>query len=286
MAKRSFELTRRGLLGLMGASTATAALGPVASAAFPTPPGGRAAQLFHTDVGSGPDVMLLHGWTCDSHDWSWQLPVLESKYRVVAPDLRGHGRSEIMPPGAYSPADYVADIEALIVASHRGRKFVLVGHSMGAQIAARLAAKRPDLVRGVVSIDGALGFDAAAARLFGKVARDLAAGDPARVVPGFSSRSTIATLTQASSAGTRGASRACPSTSCARPLARSSWGQIRLAPGRRAPDSVGSWRSHSIICVGTLAKPTACGPCSRIPTPRSRPGRAPGTGSCSTGKTK
>jgi pimeloyl-ACP methyl ester carboxylesterase len=182
MEKSSFELSRRGLLGLMGASTATAALGPAASAASPTPPGGRDARLFHTDVGSGPDVMLLHGWTCDSHDWSWQLPVLESKYRVVAPDLRGHGRSEIMPPGAYAPADYVADIEALIVASHRGRKFVLIGHSMGAQIAARLAAKRPDLICGVVSIDGALGFDAAAAGLFGKVARDLAAGDPARVV--------------------------------------------------------------------------------------------------------
>lgn len=183
MANGGLDFSRRGVLGLMGASTAAAALGPATIAASAPAQRSGAARLFHTDVGSGPDVMLLHGWTCDSHDWSWQLPVLESRYRVVAPDLRGHGRSEVLPPGAYAPADYVADVEALALASYRERKFVLIGHSMGAQIAARLAAKRPDLVRGVVSIDGALGFDAAAARLFGAVARDLAAGDPATVVP-------------------------------------------------------------------------------------------------------
>ena len=59
------------------------------------------AKLFTTEVGAGKDVMFLHGWTCDSHDWSWQLPLFESKYRVVAADLRGHGRSEVMPSGAY-----------------------------------------------------------------------------------------------------------------------------------------------------------------------------------------
>src|SRR5690606_10100693 len=95
----------------------------------------------------------------------------------------GHGRSEVMPAGAYTPADYVADIENLILANYRGNKFVLVGHSMGAQIPARLAVKRPDLVRAVVSIDGALGFDAAAGRLFSKTALERATGDPGKVVP-------------------------------------------------------------------------------------------------------
>lgn len=184
MANRNAELSRRSLLGFMGATTAAAALGAgtgIATAAETRER--RAARLFFTDAGNGPDVMLLHGWTCDSHDWSWQLPVFESRYRVIAPDLRGHGRSEVMPSGAYTPDDYVADIEALILAADRGREFVLVGHSMGAQIAARLAAKRADLVRAVVSIDGALGFDSAAARLFSKTARDLVADDPGTVVP-------------------------------------------------------------------------------------------------------
>ena len=181
MTNERRELSRRSLLGFMGATTATAAIG--AGTAHTLAQEQHSARLFFTDAGSGPDIMLLHGWTCDSHDWSWQLPVFESKYRVIAPDLRGHGRSEVLPSGAYSPADYVADIEALILASYREDKFVLVGHSMGAQIAARLAVKRPDLIRAVVSIDGALGFDAAAARLFRKTAENLETGDPDTVVP-------------------------------------------------------------------------------------------------------
>jgi pimeloyl-ACP methyl ester carboxylesterase len=125
----------------------------------------------------------MHGWTGDSHDWSWQLSLFESKYRVVAADLRGHGRSEIMPSGAYTPADYVADIEALISTRHPGEQFVIVGHSMGGQIGARLAAKRPDLVSAVVSVDGALGFAGDAGEFFAKTDHDLSAGDPGAVVP-------------------------------------------------------------------------------------------------------
>jgi pimeloyl-ACP methyl ester carboxylesterase len=141
------------------------------------------AKLFTTEVGTGKHVMLLHGWTCDSHDWSWQLPLFENKYRVVAADLRGHGRSEVMPSGAYTPADYVADIEALISTKYPGQKFIIVGHSMGGQIAARLAAKRPDLVSAVVSVDGSLGFSSDAAQSWGKTAHDLDVGDPGVVVP-------------------------------------------------------------------------------------------------------
>lgn len=139
------------------------------------------ARLFMTDVGHGRNVMLLHGWTGDSHDWIWQLPLFESRYRTVAVDLRGHGRSEIMPPGCYRPDDYVADIEALIAAEYPGQEFVVVGHSMGGQIAARLAARRPDMVSAVVSIDGALGFSDEMGERFAKTAHDLAAGDPGLV---------------------------------------------------------------------------------------------------------
>jgi pimeloyl-ACP methyl ester carboxylesterase len=88
-----------------------------------------------------------------------------------------------MRPGAYMPADYVADIEALISTRYPGQKFIVVGHSMGGQIAARLAARRPDLVSAVVSVDGALGFSSDAAQLFRKTARDLRVGDPGVVVP-------------------------------------------------------------------------------------------------------
>lgn len=170
-------MSRRGMLALAGAAAvaATQSHGGAHAAASPT------ASLFATEAGTGRAVMLLHGWTCDSHDWSWQLPVLESRYHVVAADLRGHGRSEVMPPGAYSPADYAADIEALLSTRYAGQRFVIIGHSMGGQIAARVAQKRPDLVDAVVSVDGALGFSGDAAQLFGKTAQGLAIGDPGAV---------------------------------------------------------------------------------------------------------
>ncbi len=126
--------------------------------------------------------MFLHGWTCDSGDWSGQLPFFESRYRTVAVDLRGHGKSEVMPSGAYSPEDYVADVESLITTRYRGEAFVLIGHSMGGQIAARLAARRPDLVDAVVSVDGALGFSEDTGKAFEKTAHDLQADDPRAVV--------------------------------------------------------------------------------------------------------
>lgn len=138
-------------------------------------------KLFYTDVGAGRNVMLLHGWTADSHDWSYQLPLLESRYRTMAVDLRGYGRSDVPPSGAYTPDDYVADIEALAANKAGGKKFVLVGHSMGGQIAARLAAKRPDLIDAVVSIDGSLGFADDLTPVFQKATADLLAGNPGQV---------------------------------------------------------------------------------------------------------
>jgi pimeloyl-ACP methyl ester carboxylesterase len=172
------EFSRRSLLGFAGGAIAMASLPVRAIAATPSP-----AALFATETGKGRNVMLLHGWTADGQDWIWQLPVLEARYRTVAVDLRGHGRSAVPPSGRYRPADYVADIEALIVDRYKGERFILIGHSMGGQIAARLAARRPDQIEAVVSVDGSLGFSEETAPLFGKVANDLQTGDPAVVAP-------------------------------------------------------------------------------------------------------
>ncbi|CAG9274845.1 Pimeloyl-ACP methyl ester carboxylesterase [Paraburkholderia unamae] len=173
------ELSRRGVLKAAGAAVVAGVLGerPALAAS------GSPATLFATQRGKGRNVMFLHGWTCDSHDWSWQLPYFETRYRVVAVDLRGHGRSEVEPQGGYTPADYVSDVEALIESRYPGEPFVIVGHSMGGQIAARLAAKRPDLVSAVVSVDGALGFSEAVGEGFAKTSHDLDIGDPGVVVP-------------------------------------------------------------------------------------------------------
>lgn len=172
------QLSRRSWIAAAGALTASTltACGGSTAAEPPTSP------LFSTELGSGQPVMLLHGWACDSHDWSWQLPMFESKYRVVNVDLRGHGRS-VAPALGYTPQEMATDVEALIESKFTGQKFVLVGHSMGGQIAAILGARRPDLVKAIVSVDGTLGVPAAAQPTYEKLDADLKAGNPGDIIP-------------------------------------------------------------------------------------------------------
>jgi pimeloyl-ACP methyl ester carboxylesterase len=174
MSLDNLEISRRHLLKLAGATAAAISL-PDAEAKSAQH---KQPKLYYTETGSGRNVMFIHGWSCDSHDWSWQLPQFENKYRTVAIDLRGHGSSEVTPSGTYKPDDFVADLETLISTKYKGQKFVLIGHSMGGQIAARLAVKRPDLISAVVSVDGALGFSEEAATVFAKTVEGLLSSNP------------------------------------------------------------------------------------------------------------
>jgi pimeloyl-ACP methyl ester carboxylesterase len=110
------------------------------------------AQLFYTDDGVGdPPIVFVHGFSCDSHDWSWQLPYFGASHRVIALDLRGHGRSSA-PADGYDLASLAAG-----VLEHRahvgGRDVIAVGHSLGGVLVSLLAVERPDLVRAVVAVD-------------------------------------------------------------------------------------------------------------------------------------
>jgi pimeloyl-ACP methyl ester carboxylesterase len=50
-------------------------------------------RLFFTDdgAGSGPPILFVHGYACDSQDWNWQIPHFVSNHRVIALDLRATG---------------------------------------------------------------------------------------------------------------------------------------------------------------------------------------------------
>jgi len=109
--------------------------------------------LFYTSQGTGPAILLLHGYACDSHDWSFQIPYLLSRsYRVIALDQRGHGRSSTPDsPALYTPSHFAADIAALLRHLQTG-PVIVVGHSMGSVITSVFAVEYPELVRALVPV--------------------------------------------------------------------------------------------------------------------------------------
>ncbi len=104
-------------------------------------------ELEHT-----PGVLLLHGLMGRASHWASTARWLSERHRAVALDQRGHGRSDKSPAVAYTREAYVEDAEAALEQLGLAPA-VLIGHAMGALTAWQLAAKRPDLVRGVIICD-------------------------------------------------------------------------------------------------------------------------------------
>ncbi|MFD9910794.1 alpha/beta fold hydrolase [Streptomyces sp. NPDC059063] len=97
-------------------------------------------------------VLLLHGLMGRASHWAGTARWLSERHRAVALDQRGHGRSDKPADGPYSREAYVDDAEAALEQLGLAPA-VLIGHSMGALTAWQLAARRPDLVRGLIICD-------------------------------------------------------------------------------------------------------------------------------------
>lgn len=110
-------------------------------------------RLHVAEQGSGPLVLLLHGFPETWYSWRHQFaPLAEAGYRVVAPDQRGYARSEQPEDtGVYTLPHLVGDVVALIAALGE-KDAILVGHDWGAPVAWSTAMMRPDLVRGVAGL--------------------------------------------------------------------------------------------------------------------------------------
>ena len=102
--------------------------------------------------GEGRPVVLLHGLASTCRIWDFVAPILARDFAVIAVDQRGHGDSG-KPEQGYDFASIAGDAAALL--EGRGiQSPVLVGHSWGADVALELAAARPDLLQGIVFVDG------------------------------------------------------------------------------------------------------------------------------------
>ncbi|MDT0305369.1 alpha/beta hydrolase [Streptomyces sp. DSM 44917] len=96
-----------------------------------------------------PGVLLLHGLLGRAAHWAGFARRISGRFRAVALDQRGHGRSDKPAAGPFDRDAFVADAEAAVEQLGLG-PVALVGHAMGALTAWQLAARRPDLVRAVV----------------------------------------------------------------------------------------------------------------------------------------
>jgi pimeloyl-ACP methyl ester carboxylesterase len=110
-------------------------------------------DIFLLEQGTGPLVVLCHGWPELSYSWRHQIAALaEAGFHVVAPDMRGFGRTSAPADiNAYSIFDSVGDMVALVAALGETQA-VIVGHDWGAPVAWHAALFRPDMFTAVAGL--------------------------------------------------------------------------------------------------------------------------------------
>jgi pimeloyl-ACP methyl ester carboxylesterase len=118
--------------------------------------------LFYEEApGEGTPILLVHGWCCDHTYFAPQFDHFAGRgHRVVAVDLRGHGRSD-KPQQGYTMQLFADDL-AWTCQRIGVEKPVVVGHSMGGIVAFDLAARYPDMPSAVVMLDAAVVLPSAA----------------------------------------------------------------------------------------------------------------------------
>jgi pimeloyl-ACP methyl ester carboxylesterase len=112
----------------------------------------RGIEIGYDDVGSGQAVVLLHGYPFNRSMWREQVEALSTDYRVITPDLRGHGETTV---GGSEPAtmDGMAEDVAALLDQLKIKRVTLGGLSMGGYVALSFCRQFPLRVRALVLAD-------------------------------------------------------------------------------------------------------------------------------------
>lgn len=112
-------------------------------------------NLHYQRVGSGPDLIMIHGFTGNLAVWHLKMvPMLRREFCVTTYDLRGHGYSD-MPPTGYSTDEMADDLRGLMDAMEIERAYV-VAHSFGADAALNFAVRYPERLHKLVAIEATI----------------------------------------------------------------------------------------------------------------------------------
>src|SRR5438876_2134184 len=115
-------------------------------------------EIYYEVHGSGPPLLLTHGYSSTSAMWQGQIEALSKRHRLVLWDMRGHGQSDYPDdPAAYSEALTVADMAALLdaVGAHSA---IVGGLSLGGYMSLAFYRAHPQRVRALLIIDTGPGF--------------------------------------------------------------------------------------------------------------------------------
>ena len=115
---------------------------------------GPAGQVHYYVGGSGPPVVLVHGFTDRGSGWYRVVPHLVKDHRVVVVDLPGHGASPV-PTGGLDFVALVEGVRAVLRDVVADEPVTLVGNSMGGWVGLRLAVENPELLRQLVLVNSA-----------------------------------------------------------------------------------------------------------------------------------
>ena len=113
------------------------------------------AKIHYQSYGQGSEAfVLVHGWSSNLTAWSYQIPDLAKRARVVALDLPGHGQSD-KPQLVYTMDHFAAAVDA-VMKDAKVERAVLLGHSMGTPVVRQFYRKYPKKTLAIVIVDGAL----------------------------------------------------------------------------------------------------------------------------------
>lgn len=115
-------------------------------------------NIYYEEHGSGPAVVLSHGYSATSQMWNGQLPALADKYRVITWDMRGHGQTDSPDdPAAYSEAATCDDLAAIL--RHLGIESAVIGGlSLGGYMSLAFNLAHPEMTRALMLFDTGPGY--------------------------------------------------------------------------------------------------------------------------------
>lgn len=108
-------------------------------------------KLYYEEMGQGEPLLLLHGLGSSTEDWAFQMEPFSRHFRVIAVDMRGHGRST-KPPGPYTISMFAADVAAFLKVLQIPSVHIL-GISLGGMIAFQLAVNAPEKVKSLIIVN-------------------------------------------------------------------------------------------------------------------------------------